>query len=161
MLGGLFAGIDNSGKNTAWNLVYLAVNPQWKAKAFEEVKRAAAKYSSDKESPMVEQLSSLPLEAWETEFPFLDTVLTETIRLHLQGVQFRKNVSGKNVKVGDEIIPTGAYVVSTDGRVFLVDLVLMIGYTGLPQRRCSSRPSDLSKSSSMGSFSALRRKFSK
>jgi cytochrome P450 len=118
MLGGLFAGIDNSGKNAAWNLIYLAVNPQWKAKALEEVNAAAAKYSSEKNAPLVEQLSLLPLEAWETEFPFLDTVLTETIRLHLQGVQLRKNISGNNIKVGDEIIPHGAYVVSTDCQVF-------------------------------------------
>lgn len=112
MLAGLFAGIDNSTKNAAWNLVYLAANPKWKAQVLYEVEKAATKHLADTSIPLAERLSSLPLDVWETEFPTIDMVLTETIRLHLQGVQFRKHVGATNVKVGDEIIPPGAFVVS-------------------------------------------------
>jgi cytochrome P450 len=119
LLTALFAGIENSGKNAAWNLIYLSLNPTWKAKVLDEMKAAVAKYTTDRTAPFIEQLSSLPLEAWEREFPVIDMVLTETIRLQLQGVLFRKNVGGSDIKVGDEIIPNGAFVVSLDERAIL------------------------------------------
>jgi hypothetical protein len=81
------------------------------AKARKEVAETAAKHSQEKNMALVDQLSSLPLEAWENEFPFLDMCLKETIRLHLHGVLLRRNISETDIKVGDEIIPAGAFVV--------------------------------------------------
>lgn len=57
-----------------WNLVYLAGNPQWKAKAVEEVTMVASKYSADEKLSLVEELSARPLAAWESEFPFIEMV---------------------------------------------------------------------------------------
>jgi sterol 14-demethylase len=54
----------------------------------------------------------VPIEAWETEFPMIDTVLKESIRLQLPGTAFRKNISGRPIplnKEGTEVIPTDAY----------------------------------------------------
>lgn len=119
LLTALFAGIENSGKNAAWNLIYLSLNPTWKAKVLDEIKAAVAKYTTDRTAPFIEQLSSLPLEAWEREFPAIDMVLTETIRLQIQGVLFRKNVGGSDIKVGDEIIPNGAFVLYHNADVHL------------------------------------------
>jgi hypothetical protein len=118
MLARLFGRIANSGMNAAWNLIHLAVNPGWKAKVIEELTKAAAKYSLEEKNYLGEQLSLIPLEAWETEFPSIDIVLTETIRLHLQSIQFRLNIGGNIVKVGDEIIPPGTSVVSNLNRKF-------------------------------------------
>ena len=91
------------------------MNPEWKAQVLDEIKTSVAKHTKDRTTPLIQQISSLPLEAWETEFPVINMVLTETIRLQLQGVLFRKNISGTDVKVGGEVIPAGAFVVSLDG----------------------------------------------
>lgn len=72
----------------------------------------ASKYAIDTKAPLSDQLSYVPLEAWEAEFPILDLCLRESIRLNLPGTAFRQNVSGRDVKVGDEVIPDGHYVVS-------------------------------------------------
>jgi cytochrome P450 len=80
-------------------------------KARKEVAETAAKYSQEEGTTLVDQLSSLPLEAWENEFPFLDMCLKETIRLHLHGVLLRRNISETDIKIGDEVIPAGAFVV--------------------------------------------------
>jgi cytochrome P450 len=81
------------------------------AKARKEVAKTAAKHSQEKSTGLVDQLSSLPLEAWENEFPFLDMCLKETIRLHLHGALLRRNISETDIKIGEEIIPAGAFVV--------------------------------------------------
>jgi cytochrome P450 len=111
-VGALFAGLLNSGVNVAWVLVYLAKDPYWLSKAREEVKAAAARHSTDKNAPLIEQLSQLPVEAWESEFPILDMCLRDSIRLQLLGTAFRRNISGKDIPtgVGDEVIPPGAFV---------------------------------------------------
>ena len=55
---------------------------------------------------------SLPIEAWEGEFPNIDMCLKDSIRLNLNGTAFRKNTSGKDIllnKNGTEVIPAGAF----------------------------------------------------
>jgi cytochrome P450 len=80
------------------------------SKVREEVAAVAAKHSKDPKASLVDQLSSLPIEVWETGFPNIDLCLRDSIRLQLVGTAMRKNVSGHDVKVGDAIIPHGAYV---------------------------------------------------
>ena len=81
-------------------------------KAREEIECVCRKYTEDKDAPLAAQLSSIPLEAWESEFETLDLCLRDSIRLQLSGSAFRRNISGEDVKVGDEIIPKGAFAVS-------------------------------------------------
>jgi hypothetical protein len=70
-------------------------------------------------------------------------VLTETIRLHLQGVQFRKNVSNTNLKVGDKMIPAGAFVVSGAEFPCSATLLLTMFKTALRQRGHTSQSSNI------------------
>ena len=116
IIGALFAGLLNSGINAAWILCYLAVNPEWMAKAREEVTDVARKHNPESRSLLIDQLANIPVEAWETEFKFLDCCLKDSIRLQLLGTAFRQNISGKDVWIGNEIVPPGTFVVS--GQVY-------------------------------------------
>jgi sterol 14-demethylase len=111
VVGSLFAGIVNSGITASWMLIYLASQPQWMARARKEITDTAAKYSTNPEASLIDQIDSLPLEIWETKFPFLDMCLKDTIRLQLPAALLRKNISGSEVQVGDEILPNGVIAV--------------------------------------------------
>lgn len=110
MLGALFAGQINSGVNAAWILVYLASEPYWLDKVLTELKEACAKAGADTSAPLVDQVSSLNIEQWESCFPTIDYCLKDSIRLQLLGTAFRQNLSGHDVMVGDAHIPNGAVV---------------------------------------------------
>lgn len=76
------------------------------------IERNSATLSVDgKERPLLERLASLPLEAWETDFPVLDWCLRDCIRLTATGATFRQNISGKDIVIGDEVVPKDSYVV--------------------------------------------------
>jgi cytochrome P450 len=121
MVGALFAGLLNSGINAAWVLAYLATTPEWMAKCLDEVRTVAGKYARNPNAPLRYQLDDVPLEAWEGEFPVIDLVLRESMRLNLLGAGFRKNSSGKPVSTGhgNEVIPPGAFVTYAIGDVHL------------------------------------------
>jgi hypothetical protein len=81
------------------------------ARARKEITDTAAKYSTDPGASLIGQLDSLPLEIWETKFPFLDMCLKDTIRLQLPAALLRKNISGIDLAIGNEIVPNGAIAV--------------------------------------------------
>ncbi|QIX02177.1 hypothetical protein AMS68_007694 [Peltaster fructicola] len=111
VLGALFAGQLNSGINAAWILLYLTTNKDIQTKVRAEVNAAADKYCSDKSLPLKERLMSLPIGAWENEFPLIDACLRESIRLQMPGTAFRRNSSGKDLPLSTgEVIPKDAYV---------------------------------------------------
>jgi hypothetical protein len=66
--------------------------------ARKEVSGVAAKYSIDKNAPLIDQLFALSVEEWENEFQFLNMCLKDSIRLQLLGTAFRKNISGGDIK---------------------------------------------------------------
>jgi hypothetical protein len=82
------------------------------ASAREEVAAVAQKHNRDSKSSLVDQLANIPVDGWETEFKFLDCCLKDSIRLQLLGTAFRRNIGGQDVRIGDEIIPPGAFLVS-------------------------------------------------
>ncbi|TVY35052.1 Sterol 14-demethylase [Lachnellula occidentalis] len=113
VVGALFAGLLNSGVNVAWVLSYLAQSPEWLSRVRAEVSAAAAKHSThpDPSAPLIDQLSTLPIEAWESAFPTIDLCLKDSIRLQLLGSAFRKNISSRALNVGNgEVVPPGAFV---------------------------------------------------
>lgn len=112
MVGALFAGLLNSGINAGYVLCFLATSPEWLAKAREEVRATAAKYATNPNASLRDQLDDIPLEAWEAEFPVIDTCLRESIRLNTLGTGFRRNTTGKPIPTGNgnEVIPNGAFV---------------------------------------------------
>jgi cytochrome P450 len=109
-MGALFAAQLNSGMNAAWILCYLGHYPEWRQRALEEIKTIASKYNTDPQLPLLDQLSNIPIEAWESDFKTLDACLRDSIRLQLLGTAFRRNVSGKDLAIGDEVVPNGAFV---------------------------------------------------
>lgn len=136
MLGALFAGLLNTGINAAYILCYLACAPEWLvalcpailsdlktcrlSKVHEEVRNVAAKYAKDPNAPLYHQLDDLPLEAFESEFPIIDLCLRDSIRINTLGTAFRKNISGKDVPIGNgEVIPPGSFATYATADVHL------------------------------------------
>jgi cytochrome P450 len=91
-------------------LIYLAQNPEWLEKVRAEVLSAAKKHGSDPNASVVEQLSSLSIEMWESQFPLIDLCLRDSIRLQMPGQGMRRNIGGKDIQLGDVTIPKDAYV---------------------------------------------------
>jgi len=83
IIGSLFAGQFNSGLMSVWSLIHMAEQPELLQRARVEVAEACRQYDTN--------ITGLPLDAWEKSFPFLDSVLRETIRLHMYVVSSRFN----------------------------------------------------------------------
>jgi cytochrome P450 len=110
--GALFAGQLNTGVNAAYVLCYLATSPAWLENIRTEVEVAAAKYGTkETNASLLDKLSSLSLEAWESEFPLIQLCLRDSIRLNMPGVFFRKNLSNRPIPTGhgNEVIPPGSF----------------------------------------------------
>ncbi|KUJ10352.1 cytochrome P450 [Mollisia scopiformis] len=121
IIGALFAGLLNSGINTAWVLTYLANDAHWRSEVRKEVESVAAKYSTNRDAPLIDQLAEVPFPAWESEFPLIDFCLKDSIRIQALGTAFRKNVTNKSIPIGtgDEVIDPGAIVTYHLGDVHL------------------------------------------
>lgn len=112
LMASLFSGVINSGISGCWLLMYLARDARWSATVEEEIRTVAAKHSRSDDptrKSLVEQLMEIPLEAWEHEFPMMDLCFRETLRLQTVGTIIRKNSSGHDIPIGNEIIPNGSY----------------------------------------------------
>ncbi|KAI1269552.1 cytochrome P450 6A1 [Xylariaceae sp. FL1019] len=111
VIGALFAGQLNSGINAGYLQVFLTQNPEWMAKLRGEVEEAVTRHRTSPSQSRADVLGTLSIEEWESEFPLIDLALRETIRFSLPGTSFRKNVSGRDVPIGDtgEVVPNGAF----------------------------------------------------
>ena len=92
-------------------LAYIGSSPYWYGRVRAEIDAALAKYAPDNSVPLTQRFEAIPLEAWESEFLLLDHCLKDSIRLQLPGTMFRRNISAEDVKIGNEVIPSGAFVV--------------------------------------------------
>lgn len=112
VVSGLLAGTINSGVNASWILVFLSLHPHWMHKVRSEVQAAISAHATvtDANATAVEKLASVPLEAWESEFPSIEVCLRECIRLTATGATFRRNISGQDIRIGEEVVPKDAYV---------------------------------------------------
>ncbi|KAG5981566.1 hypothetical protein E4U55_002822 [Claviceps digitariae] len=124
IMAALFAGLINTGVNAAWILLYLGKNQEWYQKIRAEVDASIAKHRHSDQESRADVLGRLTMSEWEQEFPLIDLCLRESIRLTMPGSTFRKNISGKDVQIGnsDEIIPKGSFAAS-----FLSLLLLVLG----------------------------------
>ena len=75
-----------------------------------EVRAVADKYCPGNE-PLLDRLSRLPLEVWEQDFPVMEICLKDSIRLQTHGTGFRKNVSGRPMQLGTEVLPEDGFLV--------------------------------------------------
>ncbi|KAI1201856.1 cytochrome P450 6A1 [Nemania serpens] len=112
-IGALFAGQLNSGINAGYLQIFLTQNPEWMARLREEVDGVAARHRTSPSQSLADVLGTLTIEEWEGEFPLIDLALRETIRFCLPGATFRKNMSGRDVPIGEsgEVIPNGAFAI--------------------------------------------------
>ncbi|KAL7621631.1 hypothetical protein AAE478_008957 [Parahypoxylon ruwenzoriense] len=112
-IGVLFAGLINSGLNAAWLHLHLTQSPKWMARIRSEVDGVVAKHRSSPEQSPADILETLTVDDWDSEFPFIDTCLRESIRLGIPGTGMRKNSSGHDIPIGStgEVVPNGAYAV--------------------------------------------------
>jgi sterol 14-demethylase len=107
------------------------------------VEATARKHNPGSTLPLTAQLTSLPLEAWESEFPALDLCLRESIRLQLLGTAFRRNASGRDLPIGKgEVVPDGAYVVYALADVHLDPSIYRDPESWDPSRYLSDRAED-------------------
>jgi len=111
VLAGLFGGQTNTGVSAAMLLVFLAASPKWQSRVRKEVDAAVRANRKSKEQTDTEVLASMTLTEWEVSFPTIEMCSRETIRHHLVGVGFRRNVSNESVPLDTgEVIPPGAVV---------------------------------------------------
>ncbi|KPM36604.1 hypothetical protein AK830_g9954 [Neonectria ditissima] len=113
IMGSLFSGVLNTGVNASLILCFLAQERRWYARTQEQVDAVVTKNRLRDDERPVEVFRRLTLDDWETAFPLIDLALRETIRLKTTGCSMRKNLSGKDIPVGDtgEVIPKDAYAV--------------------------------------------------
>ncbi|TGO64313.1 hypothetical protein BOTNAR_0089g00020 [Botryotinia narcissicola] len=76
-----------------------------------EVDAVVNKYAPDRSLPLGQRFEAIPIEAWESEFPLLDCCLKDSIRLQLLGTMYHRNIGTEDVKIGNELIPSGAFLV--------------------------------------------------
>lgn len=89
----------------------LAGAPEWKRQALAEIHTMVASHSNaTAKADITDQLSAIPLEAWETCTPVMDQIIRETLRIAQPHTAMRRNV-GPETYVNGICIPSGAYVV--------------------------------------------------
>ncbi|KAG1876184.1 cytochrome P450 [Suillus subluteus] len=110
ILGLLVAGARATGTTASWLITYLG-DHESKDEVIAEVEQLLANYVSPNVShSLSQQLSSIPLEAWESETPVLDSLIRETLRIAQPHTAMRRNL-GPDVTIDGKTIPSGAYVV--------------------------------------------------
>lgn len=78
-----------------------------------EVDAAVSKHRLSEDETAAAILPRLSLEDWETEFPLIGLGLRDSIRMITTGASIRKNISGKDIEIGDtgRVIPNNAFAV--------------------------------------------------
>ncbi|KAJ5756942.1 uncharacterized protein N7511_007124 [Penicillium nucicola] len=110
MLGLSLAGARAMGTTVTWLIMYLASDPHWSAAIQNEIETLISAHAVSPSQTLTETLSSIPLQAWETQLPMLDLCIRETLRIAQPYTAVRKNV-GPEFTVGPYTIPSGASVV--------------------------------------------------
>lgn len=78
---------------------------------YSEIKAVAEAHSNSSKAPLVDQLDSIPLDAWETFFPSIDLCFKEAIRMWVAFPMIRLNMASQSVAIPgtDEVIPAGTF----------------------------------------------------
>ncbi|KAG6907956.1 hypothetical protein DXG01_006744 [Tephrocybe rancida] len=111
VLGSLFAGFIPVGMNLCWNLLYLGMHPEWKAKVSAEIQAHLEQHTTVISSqPLHKRLASIPISAWEDELPVLDSVIRETLRITHGNHTFMRRNMGKDMDVDGSKIRSGEFL---------------------------------------------------
>ncbi|EED18907.1 cytochrome P450, putative [Talaromyces stipitatus ATCC 10500] len=107
----LFIVAANAGVLSGAMLNIVAHHPKWQEKIYDEIKAAAAIHSKNSNAPLVDQLDSIPLGAWETSFPSIDLCYKEAIRMWVAFPMGRFNDTHSPIPIPgtNEVIPPGSF----------------------------------------------------
>lgn len=107
----LFIATANAGVHAGLLLKHITDHVEWQDKIYQEVKSVAAAHSTRKDTPLIDQLADIPLEAWESSFPNLEICLRETVRIFVAFPMMRKNIGSEPIVVPEtgEVIPVGSF----------------------------------------------------
>ncbi|KAF7942921.1 uncharacterized protein EAE97_006375 [Botrytis byssoidea] len=111
IVGAVFSGQLNTGINASFMLTYIGSSRHWYNRVRAEIDAVLNKYAPDRSLPLRQRFEAIPIEAWESEFHLLDCCLKDSIRLQLLGTMYRRNIGTEDVKIGNELIPSGAFLV--------------------------------------------------
>lgn len=113
----LFIAPANSSIIAGKLISFLAMRTDLQDKIYEEIRSVAEAHSGkyggdDSASDLVEQLGSIPLEAWESSFPTIGLCLKEAIRMWTSFSMVRFNESEKPIPIpgSDEVVPGKTFV---------------------------------------------------
>ena len=111
----MFIATVNDHVIAAQLLNIMAIHPEWQERLYKEVKSVGEAHSHNHEEPLVDKLSKIPLEVWEStaSFPTFDLVLKEMIRMWTSFSMSRFNTSPDPIPIpgSDEVIPGNTFVV--------------------------------------------------
>ena len=82
---------------SCWLTVYVLSNPEIRAQVQKEVVGIIESSTASAEDPLSTRIAQVPLEAWDSELPFLDKCIRETLRLNIAGSALRKNVGKEDI----------------------------------------------------------------
>ncbi|KAG5986352.1 hypothetical protein E4U43_005552, partial [Claviceps pusilla] len=113
----LFISIANAGKLAGILLNLICQHPSWQDRVHGEIMAAIprcppARTTTGNNPTLVDRLDAMPLDVWETAFPFVDQLLREAIRMHVSFPMTRLNVSARAIPIPgtDQVIPAGSLV---------------------------------------------------
>jgi cytochrome P450 len=112
-----FISVGNAGKLSGGLLNLMANHPDWQEKIYAEIKATAQAHSANKDAPLVQQLDSLPFEAWESISPLIDLCVAESIRMHVAFPMTRQNIAPTALTIPgtNQVVPSGSFIVYNTG----------------------------------------------
>lgn len=104
-------------------MIFLSSNPDWATAVRNEIQALLTTHnpstsSSNSTQTLAEDLSAIPLGAWESKTPCLDLCIRETLRCAQPHTAVRRNM-GPEFAIGRYTIPSGAFVAYPFADTFL------------------------------------------
>ncbi|CCL99604.1 uncharacterized protein FIBRA_01622 [Fibroporia radiculosa] len=118
IMGLLVAGARSTGTTASWLMTFLSGHPHWKERATAELRQLISDHAHicapspdvDALDELSASLSTVPLDAWESETPVLDALIRETLRLAQPHTAMRMN-TGPEIYLAGKTVPPGTFVV--------------------------------------------------
>ncbi|KAK1228818.1 hypothetical protein PQX77_008137 [Marasmius sp. AFHP31] len=105
----LFASVTNTGNVLCWVLLYLEIHKEWKRRVITEIDAFIRSTGADLAETLDEGIAGTPLGVMDEQTPTLDLVISETLRIVLDGTFMRRNI-GDDLVVDGVKIDHGAYL---------------------------------------------------
>ena len=118
------------------------MNPEWKAKAVSELKSLFAIHGiNQRRGSLHDQLSSVPLAAWEANTPVLEAIIRETLRLTMTSAPNRR-VMDIEFRLENVVVNRGEFVTYLQADAHLNPAIYPNPYAWDPDRYRPGREED-------------------